>query len=188
MRFNIWKFIAALCFLGGIVCGVIAIHVLTPTPNKVEVLPTPTETVEVDEISAPVPPVYDGPVKFTVAPTATMTWSPRLEPADFVNIFQLVDPEKGYYESGGTVYLISHSYAAGSGAPGNEWETLVVGDVIIYNNMFYQVNRIGTPAQGDIASEPIWTNDPDNLVLLTCLSRGPGSPATNNFAISLNRI
>ena len=184
--------VASLLVTGAIISGVLGFLALTPTTNTVTVLSTPSPSNS-EETPEPTPTMYSGPVKFNVTSTATMVWAARLVPPDFVNVFQVVDPEKGYYQSGGTVYLVAHFYAAGVGpngqiAPGNEWETLVVGDVVTYNNTFYQVNRIGTPAQGDISNEPIWVNNPEDLVLITCLSRGAGFPATNNFAISLSKI
>jgi hypothetical protein len=117
-----------------------------------------------------------------------MRWSSTLTPADFVNVFHLVDPAHGYRASGGTTYLIAHSYAVGHGAPGNAWEKLKVGDVVSYGGHRYQVNRVATPGKGGIASQPVWVNDPDMLVMITCVSRGPGNPATNNDVIRLERI
>lgn len=174
----------ALCILGVIFFGWLAFSQQIPTKEIVKTLPSQTPVA----IPTATPTPYSGPVAMTVATTATMKWSPVLEPSDFVNIFQLVDPAKGFYASGETTYLITHSYAAGSGAPGNAWEKLVVGNVVEYDNHFYEINRVSTPAQGDISEEPIWTNDPNMLVMITCVSRGPGNPATNNYVLRLEKI
>lgn len=170
--------------------ALIAVGMLTPTARTVHSSPVATysPTPPPTASAAPTPPPYTGPVAMTVAPTATMAWSPTLTPPDFVNIFSLVDPAHGFYATGGTHFLITHSEARGFGAPGNAWEKLQVGQVVSYAGSLYRINLVSTPPQGDIASEPVWFNDPNMLVMITCLSRGPGNPATNNVVIRLEKI
>lgn len=184
------KAIIALCSIGAIFLIGLTVFQNTPTKEIVHSLHIPKPPVEV-AIPTATPTPYSGPVALTVSATSTMTWSSELTPSDFVNIFQLVDPAHGFYASGEATYLITHSYAKGYGAPGNAWEKLVVGDVVGYNNAYYKVDRVSTPAQGAIGSEPIWGNigfDPDMLVMITCDSRGPGQPATNNYVIRLEKL
>lgn len=171
--------VIALCVLGAIFFTGCAFMLQVPTKETVHSF-TP--------ITTPKAKPYTGPVAMTVASTETMKWAPQLEPKDFVHVYQLVDESYGFYATGGTTYLLTHSYAVGHGAPGNTWEKLVVGNVVKYNGYFYQVNRVSTPAKGEISKEPVWTNDPNMLVMITCVSRGPGNPATNNYVIRLVRI
>lgn len=169
------------------VFAVFAVNDNIPTPRVVHTLKpaavsTPTAT------PAPTPTPYSGPVAITVAATATMKFTPVLQPADFVNVFQIVDPAHGYYATGETTFLVTHSYAKGYGAPGNAWEKLTVGEVVAYGGHFYRIDYTATPAKGQLYDEPVWGNDPDELVLITCSSRGPGNPATNNFVIRAEQL
>lgn len=170
--------------------ALIAVGMLTPTARTVHSSPVTTYSLTSPPTAsaAPTPPPYTGPVAMTVAPTATMGWSSTLTPADFVNIFSLVDPAHGFYATGGAHFLITHSEARGFGAPGNAWEKLQVGQVVGYAGSLYRINLVSTPPQGDIASEPVWFNDPNMLVMITCLSKGAGQPATNNVVIRLEKI
>jgi hypothetical protein len=178
------------CIVGAIFFGILFVINSTPTKETVQSLHSTKSSIEpVVPQSTPTP--YSGPVTMTVAATATMKWESVLEPTDFVNVFQIVDPAHGFYASGEATYLIAHSYAKGYGAPGNAWEKLVVGNIVEYNGSFYEVNRVATPIKGTLASEPIWGNyglDPNALYMITCESRGPDSPATNNYVISLERL
>jgi hypothetical protein len=172
---------ACIALVAAVGLAVQTVHADTPTPRTVQVAPRPTATPFHGPSAAPAP--YDGPVALTVTPSATMTWSPNLDPSNFVDTFSLVDPDHGFYATGGTHYTIAHSYAKGSGAPGNVWEQLTVGQVVAYDGKLYRINLVSTPAQGAIAAEPIWVNDPNMLVMITCLSKGPGVPASNNVVI-----
>lgn len=173
--------VIALCVSGAIFFTGCAVFQTVPTKETVH-------TFAPISIPKSTPTPYVGPVAMTVKATATMKYATTLEPADFKNVFQMVDEAHGYYATGGTTYLVTHSYAAGSGAPGNAWEKLTVGEVVKYNNHFYQINRVATPAKGDISKEPIWYQDSSMLVMITCKSRGPDNPATNNFIIRLEQI
>lgn len=174
---------AALVVLAGAL-GFNAAYQTTPTPETVTVAPSVSPSTEA--VDRGTYTVTDA--KLTIDPTAEMKFAPVLEPADFTNVFQLVDSEHGYLRTGGTTYLVAHSYAKGSGAPGNAWETLVVGDLVIHGGQLYEVDLVATPGHGDIADQPVWTNDPETLVLITCLSRGAGNAATNNYVIRAHRV
>jgi hypothetical protein len=178
--------IAACVVTGGLAAE--AVYHSIPTADHVSVLKPPAARAVPAATPSATPAPYSGPVALAVAATGTMTYSPTLQPTDFVNVFQLIDPAHGYLATGGTTYLIAHSYAKGFGAPGNTWEKLVVGDVVAYAGHYYQINRISQPAKGGIASEPVWNNDPQMLVMITCTSRGPGNPATNNYVIRLEEL
>jgi hypothetical protein len=158
----------------------------TPTPRAVHTAPPATATPFNGPAAVPAP--YTGPIALTVTPSATMVWSANLDPANFVDTFELVDPGHGFYLTGGTRYTIAHSYAKGSGAPGNAWEALRAGDVVAFPDGDYRVDLVSTPAQGAIGAEPVWFNDPAMRVMVTCESRGAGQPATNNVVIRLRII
>lgn len=185
MRRKLLYALIALCTLGAIFFAGLFIWQSIPTHETVKSIHVSKPTL-IMPTTTPTP--YSGPVTMTVAATATMKWAPELEPSDFVNVFELVDPSEGFYATGETTYLIAHSFAVGSGAPGNAWEKLIVGDVVNYAGAYYKVDMVSTPAKGAIDSEPVWVNDPDMLVMITCVSRGPGNPATNNYVIRLERI
>ncbi len=185
---------AALLALAAILLGIRAYVLLTPTPTTVQVAePTPSASstaLAADEpTSTPTAPPLPAS-RLSIVATAELAYSSTLTPPDFTNVFQLVDDAHGYYRTGGTTYLVAHSYAKGSGAPGNAWEALVVGDVFAQGGSLWQVDLVATPGNGngDIAAQPVWTNDPDLIVLITCLSRGPGNPATNNYVIRGHRV
>lgn len=188
MRKKVIYVLIALCALGAIFFGGLFIYNNIPTKETVQTLHTPKTEIIIPRTT---PTPYTGPVTMTVAATSTMKWESVLEPTDFVNVFQIVDPSHGFYATGEATYLIAHSYAKGYGAPGNSWEKLVVGNVVKYNGYFYKVNRVSTPIKGTLASEPVWGNyglDPNMLVMITCKSRGLDSPATNNYVIRLEKI
>jgi hypothetical protein len=169
-----------------------AIVISAPTPNVVTQSPSYSPALPLTPATpdpSPSPTPYSGPVAMTVNATATMPWSPTLDPSNFTDVFQLVDPAHGYLATGGTQYLVAHAYEKGTGAPGNTWAALKVGDVVSHQGAFYRVTRISTPPKGDIAQEPIWFNDPNLLVLITCLARGAGvGLATNNNVIELETM
>jgi hypothetical protein len=178
---------AAAVIMAG-VFGVVALQDSVPTKVIVHSLPAPKPSITSTPTAMPTPTPYTGPVALTVTATATMKWSNPIEPPDFVNVFQIIDPDHGYTNTC-TPYLIAHSYARGYGAPGNAWEKLVVGNVVSYGGKFYEVDYTATPVKGTLAQQPVWgACSSTELVMITCSSRGPGNPATNNFVIQLEEI
>lgn len=187
---KIYIAIAAALTVASLVLGIRAWNLMTPTPTTVDTAPTPSSSTSTPSALAaePTPGAPPAPSELAIVVTAEMAYSPTLTPPNFVDVFQLVDTEHGYLRTSGTTYLVAHSYAKGYGAPGNAWEELVVGDTFTQGGSLWQVDRVATPGHGDIADQPVWTNDPELIVLITCLSRGPGNPATNNYLISGHRL
>lgn len=116
-----------------------------------------------------------------------MAFSPVWDPPDHGESFwQIVDPEHGYPESGGTQYVLAHACAAGNCA-GDDLRRLQEGDTLTYKGETYQVQDRRKVWKEEIAQQDIWFHDPDRIVLITCIIETPGVRAEQNDLLIATR-
>lgn len=162
-----------------------------PTPTVVAQpsrTPTPTPTPSPSLTPSPTPspsPSPEGQVAITE--TESMAFSPVWDPPDKgENFWQIVDPEHGYPESGGTQYVLAHACAAGDCA-GDEFRRLQVGDSLTYKGELYEVQERQKVWKEEIAAQDIWYHDSKRLVLITCIIEVQGVRAVQNDLIVATR-
>jgi len=108
-----------------------------------------------------------GPVD--IAETRTMKYSEVWNPPDEGEFFwQIVDPDKGYPEGGGTTYVLAHACERQT-CTGDAMRTLKVGDTLSYKGTKYRVDSKDSVMKDQIGDLPIWTHVPGRLVLVTCI-------------------
>lgn len=149
----------------------------TPTPSPT---PSPSATPSATPSLSPSPSPAS---HVTITETKSMAFSPVWDPPDHgENFWQIVDPDYGYPESGGTQYVLAHACAAGDCA-GDEFRKLHEGDTLTYKGETYQVEDRWKVWKEEIAQQDIWYHDPDRIVLITCIIEVQGVRAVQNDII-----
>ncbi|MBM9463116.1 hypothetical protein JL108_06610 [Aeromicrobium sp. YIM 150415] len=155
-------------FAGGGLLTVVVIAVLVAALAGVfsssEPEPAPRASAEIATPTTPAPePEVD------IETVQTMPYSPVWNPPDAgENFWQVVDPENGYPEDGGTDYVLAHA-CEDQGCAGDEVRTLDAGDELTYRGEPYVVEEKLEIAKTEIADQDIWTHDPARLVVITCI-------------------
>jgi len=145
-----------------------------PTPSA-----TPTPTPE----PAPLPdPVIDIP-SVQQMPYSEV-WNP---PDEGQYVWQIVDPAFGYPETGGTRYILAHACEDQSCA-GDSFRTLHEGDTLTFLGEKFQVQESREIMKVDIASQDIWTHDPNKLVIITCIIDTTWDQSDRNDIIIATRV
>lgn len=136
--------------------------------------------------TAPEPRSEPEPV-VTIASTETMAYSPVWNPPDKGDAFwQIVDPEKGYPEDGGTDFIIAHACENRS-CTGDEVRLLEQGDTLDYRGETYIVQQKREILKHEIADQDIWEHDPDRIVIITCIIETTWEESDKNDVIVATR-
>ena len=127
--------------------------VTTPTPTPT---PTPTHTAE-------------PPAEVNISTVQTMPYTEVWNPPDVgENFWQVVDPENGYPETGGTDYILAHACEL-EGCAGDLIRTLTPGDDFTYKGAEYVVDEKLEIHKSEIGNQPIWEHVPGRVVVITCI-------------------
>lgn len=98
-----------------------------------------------------------------------MEYSPVWDPPDYGEAYwQIVDPDYGYPEHGGTRYILAHACESQTCA-GDGVIRLGEGDIFTIQGETYRVEQRFTSMKNEIASQPIWEHVPGRVVIVTCL-------------------
>lgn len=123
---------------------------VTPEPEPSESEPAPEPEVSIDT-------------------TEVMAYSPVWDPPDDgENFWQIVDPQNGYPEDGGTDYVLAHSCLP-IGCAGDQLHALEAGDDFTYRGEKFVVEQKLEITKDQIGDQDIWTHDPDRLIIITCI-------------------
>jgi len=145
---------------------------------SVPVIPAPT--LPPIEIAEP-EPEPDSAV--TITETRSMKFSPGWNPPDEGQYFwQIVDPDEGYPETGGTIYVLAHACESQKCA-GDALRELEPGDSLSYKGTTYRVDSKTPVMKDQIGDLPIWTHVPGRLVLFTCIIETTWDQSNKNDVI-----
>lgn len=118
--------------------------------------PSPSEEIEVE-------------VDVAIDSVGHMPYSPTWDPPDQGDgWWQIVDPEYGYPENGGTDYVLAHACPSGACA-GDAIRELEPGDTFTYLGQPYVVDSKLEIEKTEIADQDIWEHIPGRLVVITCI-------------------
>ncbi|KIP51401.1 hypothetical protein [Leucobacter komagatae] len=95
----------------------------------------------------------------------TPVWDP---PDEGENFWQVVDPENGYPEFGGTTYLLAHACYAGE-CVGDEARAMSVGEALQFRGDRYLVDEKLEINKSAIAEQAIWEHHEGRVVIITCI-------------------
>ncbi len=95
----------------------------------------------------------------------------------------------------GTTFVVMHSLRGGGVAPGNALVDVAggtarvhAGDAIRVDGTTFTVTSSRLVARDRIATDSdVWADTPDRLLLITCLLRADGSPASDNLVVTAER-
>lgn len=168
-----WKWFAAGGVALSVAAGLTAATLLGAfAPEAPEAAPAPPPAITQSPEPAPEPepepePLPDAAVD--IESTHQMTYSPVWNPPDTGEYFwQIVDPDAGYPETGGTTYVLAHACESQKCA-GDVLRTLEAGDTLTYNGDLYRVDSKTPVMKDEIAELPIWEHVRGRLVLFTCI-------------------
>ena len=113
----------------------------------------------------------------------TPVWDP---PDNGEGWWQIVDPEHGYPENGGTDYVLAHSCPGGTCA-GDAIRALEPGDTFTYLGDLYVVEDKLEILKTEIGDQDIWTHDEGRLVVITCIIDPNTGDSTENDIIIATR-
>lgn len=161
-------------FAGGGLVVLAAIGVLIAAllgafaPASEEAAPRPVPTVEVTPEPTPTPePKPEVDIDTTEFMPYSEVWNP---PDTGENFWQVVDPDNGYPEDGGTDYVLAHACDdPDAGCAGDLVRTLESGDDLTYRGEEYVVDEKLEIHKSEIGEQDIWHHDPDRLVVITCI-------------------
>lgn len=103
-------------------------------------------------------------------------WNP---PDQGEGFWQVVDPDHGYYEEGGTKYVLAHACEVQVCA-GDEFLKLSEGDSFEYLSETYRIDNKYSIHKDEIADQPIWDNVPGRVVIVTCIIDGRWQDSDHN--------
>ena len=152
--------------------------VTEPEPTR-ERTPRPTP----EPVAEPLPdPTIDIPS------TQHMAYSPVWNPPDEGQYFwQIVDPEYGYPEDGGTDFVLAHA-CENQACAGDQLRLLENGDTLTYMGELYQVQSKTEIMKVDIAAQDIWVHDPNRIVIITCIIDTTWDQSDKNDIIIATRV
>lgn len=150
---------------------------VTGAPAVAESTPEPTEA------SVPTPTVHT----LTIIDLKTMPWSPRIDPPNETDVFELVGAQWDI-PGDGTRYLAAHAVGPtfdGLPGPGNLWADLKPGDRVVVGEQSYRVTAVEeTPKSwSDDLDARFLERVPGRLLLITCIPLEQGGTATSNRII-----
>ena len=123
---------------------------------------SPSETPSTPAAPLPEPGV-------AITSVNTMPYSPVWNPPDRGDSWwQIVDPEHGYPQDGGTDYVLAHACPGGTCA-GDRIRMLDAGDTVEYRGELYVIEQKLEIQKTEIADQDIWTHDPNRVVVITCI-------------------
>ncbi|MFC5339004.1 hypothetical protein [Leucobacter denitrificans] len=115
------------------------------------------------------PAALDPDLAVNIENVREMPYSSVWRPADEGQGFwQIVDDAYGYPRDGGTDFILAHS-CDNRDCAGDELRTLEVGETLTYEGDTYTVEDKRSIMKDEIASQDIWTHDPNRLVIVTCI-------------------
>lgn len=125
--------------------------------------PQPASEAPAKTVEKPDPP------KVVIATTEQVPYAEVWSPPDSgENFWQVVDPDNGYPEDGGTDYLLAHACEK-KDCKGDEIRKLQVGDGFEYRGQDYVVDEKYEIGKAEIGDQPIWEHVPDKVVIITCI-------------------
>lgn len=156
----------------------------TPTPTVTE----PVEAPEEDEAEEEEPEEEEDTPNLSIDWLNHMAYDPVWNPPDLGESFwQVVDPEHGYPETGGTRYILAHSCESRRCA-GDLVIPLQEGDTFTLQGETYRVDDRFTTMKNDIASQPIWEHVEGRVVIVTCLIETSWQLSDKNEIVVASRI
>lgn len=156
----------------------------------------PAGTVSPESTPEPAPVVDSAPVLSvpsldvtvpleTLVPTNGEVTPPEFDTAYFID---------GYSTPEGSTYVVFHSHPNGSGI-GNKFfnqstgESLVgTEETVVVQGVTYKVVSTKAVNKNDLPNSEIWTPTPGRLYLITCLQNPEGTPSTQNFIITAEKV
>lgn len=117
-----------------------------------------------------------------------MPYSPVWNPPDEGQyVWQIVDPDYGYPETGGTRYILAHACESQSCA-GDSFRALEAGDTLTFLGETFRVDEKREIMKDDIAAQDIWHHDPNRLVIITCIIETTWDQSDKNDLIIATRV
>lgn len=145
--------------------------------------PTPSPSEEPSEEPSPAPAP-----RISIDTVSTMPYSPVWDPQDNgEGWWQIVDPEHGYPEDGGTDYLLAHA-CYDAVCAGDRMRELVPGDTFSYRGELYRVDQKFEIAKNEIAEQDIWEHHADRVVVITCIIDPATRTSTENDIFVATRV
>lgn len=173
-----WPLFAGIGAIAAVLVAVLVAYmtgVFTPTdeaetkPSSSSGISTSMGPKETETPSAPPSPTPTAEASVVIESVGQMAYSPIWNPPDQGEGFwQIVDPDMGYPEDGGTDYVLAHACPWGSCA-GDQIRELEADDTFEYLGELYVVEEKIEVVKTDIASLDIWTHDPNRVVVITCI-------------------
>lgn len=168
-RNRLWSAIAGLVVL--VAAGVFVAALAGVFDSSESDAPAPRASAQVAPRTPAPEPAVD------IATTKTMPYSPVWNPPDEgENFWQVVDPENGYPEDGGTDFILAHA-CEDQGCAGDQVRALQNGDDFTYRGETYRVQEKIEIPKTEIAEQDIWVHDPNRVVIITCIL----DPATGEY-------
>lgn len=154
--------------------------------------PSPRPSFTVQESASPTPSeeeTEEPEVEVAVAIDSVnhMPYTPVWDPPDNgEGWWQIVDPDHGYPENGGTDYVLAHACPGGACA-GDAIRALETGDTFTYLGELYVVEDKLEILKTEIGDQDIWTHDADRVVVITCIIDPNTGASTENDIIVATR-
>lgn len=145
-----------------------------PTSN-----PTPTPTLT--PTPAPDPAVNIESVEHM---PYSEVWNP---PDEGEHFWQIVDPENGYPETGGTPFVLAHA-CENQQCAGDEIGKLTAGDTFTFLGETYEVDDSRSIMKKEIQDQDIWYHDPNRIVVITCIIETTWQESDKNHLVLASRI
>lgn len=146
----------------GVLAVVLVLGFGSSTDEAAPAEPTPATSTPASPAPTPEPEV-------SIDETQSMPYTPVWNPPDAGDDFwQVVDPEEGYPEDGGTDCVLAHACRDRECA-GDRIRDLEVEDRLIYRGEQYLVEEKLEILKTEIAEQDIGSHDPDRLVVITCI-------------------
>lgn len=187
-----WKWLlpASVAIVLGL--ALVVYFALRPEPQPApEVAPVVTEQPVAEPTTEPAPEPTQDPLpdpEVDIEDPKTMPFTPVWDPPDGGKYFwQVVDPEEGYPETGGTTYVLAHACESQDCA-GDVLRDLDAGDTLTYQGHLYEVENTTPVDKDEIGSLPIWAHVEGQLVLFTCIIETTWDQVTKNEIIVANRV
>jgi len=120
-----------------------------------------------------------------------------ITPPGFTSAYWVRNHGAAYdHPDAGTVFVVMHSLRNGGVGPGNflidvnsRASRLRAGDLIEVGRTTYVVTATNTVAKSNIGGQKeVWANEPDRLVVITCLQRAEGGPSHENVVIEAKLV
>lgn len=167
------------------------------TPDEPEAAPEPSQQPGFSQTPQPSPSTSDDPAddsapapepSISIDAVSTMPYTPVWDPQDNgEGWWQIVDPEHGYPENGGTDYLLAHA-CYDAVCAGDRMRELDPGDTFSYLGELYVVDEKFEIAKNEIAQQDIWEHHADRVVIITCIIDPATRTSTENDIFVATRV